>query len=263
MKIERKVFDCAEFKAVDPEQGIAEMIVSVFLNEDMGGDIVMPGFFAQSLETRRTADGRPRVKGVWAHDWTTPVAKTLEARELLPGDPLLPTRLSGNGGLYIKGQFNLDTQRGREAFSDLKFGSIDEFSIGAMVIEQSWDNEKGIRRLIRGDFLEWSPVLLGMNDQTMLLSTKGYVENAEALEREVLAFVERTARRRDFRATAKEGRVLSQANREKLKSIRDGLGAVIPQLDEILTATEPAPKEDAGKALRLRARAIEMAFALR
>lgn len=261
MEIERKVFDCAEFKAIDPEQGIAEMIVSVFLNEDAGADIVMPGFYAESLANRRTADGRPRAKGVWAHDWSTPVAKTLDARELLPGDALLPAKLANLGGLYIKGQFNLDTQRGREAFSDLKFGSIDEFSIGARVIEWSWDSDRGIRKLIKGDLLEWSPVLVGMNDQTMLLSTKSYVDHAEALEREVQAFIERTKGRKEYRA--KEGRVLSQANRDKLKSIRDGLGSALPVLDEILTATEPAPKEDAGKALRLRARAIEVAFALR
>jgi hypothetical protein len=48
-------------------------------------------------------------KGVWMHDWKTPVAKTLEAKELLPGDPLLPPVLKDNGGAYVKAQFNLGT----------------------------------------------------------------------------------------------------------------------------------------------------------
>ena len=54
------------------------------------------------------------------HDWNAPVAKTLEARELAPNDPLLPDNIRGLGGLYVKAKFNMNTQRGREAFSDIK-----------------------------------------------------------------------------------------------------------------------------------------------
>lgn len=173
MKIERKTFSAAEFKATDAAQGIAEMIVSVFGNVDAGNEVVVPGFFAESLASRRTADGRPRAKGVWGHDWLTPIAKTLDAQELLPGDPRLPVALKSLGGLWIKGQFNLDTQRGREAFSDLQFGSIDEFSFGFQVNQDRWTD--GRRYLVKGEFLEWSPVLVGMNPDTMLLGTKAAV----------------------------------------------------------------------------------------
>lgn len=170
--IERKSFQAAEFKAVDAAQGIAEMIVSVFHNTDSMDETILPGFFADSLATRRTPDGRPRVKGVWGHDWLTPIGKTLDAAELLPGDARLPEAIRELGGLWVKGQFNLDTQRGREAFSDLQFGSIDEFSIGYSVQVDQFDRETGIRSLIKGELYEWSPVLVGANPATALLSVK-------------------------------------------------------------------------------------------
>lgn len=165
MSIERKSYSVADLKVVDDQPGIIEAIVSVFSNVDHGNEKVMPGFFSKSIEKKLP-------KGVWAHDWKQPIAKTLEAKELLPGDPMLPASLQMLGGAYIKGQFNLDTQRGREAYSDIKFGIVDEFSIGYSVLKDGKDKESGARELIEGDWKEWSPVLVGMNDQTALLSIK-------------------------------------------------------------------------------------------
>lgn len=165
MTIERKSYSVAEMKVADDQAGVIEAIVSVFSNVDQGNEKVMPGFFSKSIEKKLP-------KGVWAHDWKQPIAKTLEAKELLPGDPQLPDSLKTLGGAYIKGQFNLDTQRGREAYSDIKFGIVDEFSIGYAVLKDGKDKETGARELIEGDWKEWSPVLVGMNDQTRLISIK-------------------------------------------------------------------------------------------
>ncbi len=245
MEIERKLFDCGEFKATDATEGIAEMIVSVFNNVDSGKDIVMPGFFANSIATRRTSDGRPKVKGVWSHDWTSPIAKTLDARELQPGDAMLPAQLSGLGGLWVKAQFNLNTQRGREAFSDLQFGTIDEFSIGYSVKRAEYDNETDVRRLIEGEWYEWSPVLVGMNDATALLSTKrfgdlGYADHLAQVVTACVELAERSKDRADFRA--KEGRQLSQANRDRLSSLGESLRSILADIDDLLAATEPPAK---------------------
>jgi HK97 family phage prohead protease len=165
MPIERKSYPVTELKIADDQLGVIEAIVSVFNNVDHGNEKVLPGFFAKSIEKKLP-------KGVWAHDWKQPIAKTLEAKELLPGDPSLPAHLKELGGTYIKGQFNLETQRGREAYSDIKFGIVDEFSIGYAVIKDGKDKETGARELIEGDWKEWSPVLVGMNDQTSLISIK-------------------------------------------------------------------------------------------
>jgi HK97 family phage prohead protease len=178
MTIERKSYSVAEMKVADDQIGVIEAIVSVFSNVDLGNEKVMPGFFAKSIEKKLP-------KGVWAHDWKQPIAKTLEAKELLPGDPQLPAALKTLGGAYIKGQFNLDTQRGREAYSDIKFGIVDEFSIGYSVLEDKKDKESGVRELIKGDWKEWSPVLVGMNDQTALISIKSDAESKGMLAEEL------------------------------------------------------------------------------
>ena len=129
MDLKRKTFPISHVKAIDTTQGIIEAIVSVFDVVDCYNERIKPGFFKDSLERRRA-------KGVWMHEWHTPVAKTLEQRELAPGDPILPEHIKHLGGLYIKGQFNLSTQRGKEAFSDIEFGIIDEYSIGFVTIRE-------------------------------------------------------------------------------------------------------------------------------
>ena len=164
MNVEHKSYPIIDLKK-DDETGVIEAIVSVFNNVDSGKEIVREGFFQKSIE-------RKLPKGVWAHDWKQPIAKTLEAKELAPGDPSLPSDLKTLGGCYIKGQFNLDTQRGREAYSDIKFGIVDEFSIGYSVLRESKDKDTGARELLEGDWKEWSPVLVGMNDRTELISIK-------------------------------------------------------------------------------------------
>lgn len=150
----------------EPEQGIVECIVSVFGVEDYGSDVMVKGCFSESLKAKPP-------KGVWMHDGTTPVARTLVAKELAPNDPLLPDNLKPYGGLYIKGQFNLETQRGREAYSDIKFGIIDEFSIGFFPDAATTTVKNKVRYIKKAMLVEWSPVLLGMNPHTTVLAVKG------------------------------------------------------------------------------------------
>jgi HK97 family phage major capsid protein/HK97 family phage prohead protease len=159
LKLGRKMeYERKSFKASVQPGGEGEItaLVSCFGNIDRANEKVMPGAFKASLQ-------RKLPKGVWAHDWTQPIAKTLEARET--GD-----------GLVIKGKFNLDTQAGREAYSNIKFGIIDEFSIGYRVVKDSRDAEsKNIRNLDELELFEWSPVLVGLNENTQLLSIKSEV----------------------------------------------------------------------------------------
>lgn len=158
-------------KSLDEAQGIAEIIFSVFNVVDCAGERVVPGAMVKSFE-------RKLPKGVWGHDWLTPVGKSLVAEEWKAGDERLPEELRPYGGAYTKAQFNLETQRGREAFSDLKFGSIDEFSFGYYVLKSRPDG-KGIVDLTELDVVEWSPVLRGCNTLTALLSAKDAAQNAE------------------------------------------------------------------------------------
>ena len=128
LDVERKNLS-VETKILDVDEGVVQMVVSATNIKDYVDDIIEPGAYAETLTTRNP-------KGVYQHDMTRPVAKTMHAEELMPGDPRLPAKLlSVNaGGLMITAQFNLNTQRGKEAFEDIKFyGDEQEYSIGFIV----------------------------------------------------------------------------------------------------------------------------------
>jgi len=151
------------------DEGQVEAIVSVFGNVDSYGERVMPGAFTESL-------GKKLPKGVWMHDWSNPVAKTLEATELLPGDARLPESLKELGGLYIKGQFFKDIEDSWQAYLKVREGLVDEFSIGYRLQEWAKDEQDGTIKLLKLDLFEWSPVLVGANRATATLSVKQFLE---------------------------------------------------------------------------------------
>ena len=106
-----------------------------------------------------------------SHSWETPVSRTLAVKELMPGDPELPKTMPNGdpwpaeaGALKVKTQFNLSTQRGREAYSDVVFfGDDSAWSIGYQVPVggAKIDQKSGVRRIADIDLYEYSPVLFG------------------------------------------------------------------------------------------------------
>lgn len=243
--------------STDDAPGTIEAIVSVFNNKDAAGEVVMPGAFTNSL-------ARKLPRFVWGHNWEQPVGKTLEAYELLPGDSRLPISLLSLGGLYVKGQFNLNTTRGKDAYEDLKFGSIDEFSIGYRVLRAHRVTEEGENveldpfDLMFGffsrkstlyldelDLIEWSPVLAGMNDRTQLIGVKtdapivDLIEQANAaltvLMQQVKAYAE---------ARTKVGRTFSAANYAKLEGLADRLDEMGGELRDLLASAAPKSADE-------------------
>jgi HK97 family phage prohead protease len=140
----------------DVGAGVVHAVVSVFGNKDLHGEVVCRGAFARSLEEGGRLGKLP--PGVFHHDWTRPVAKTLRAWE-------------AEDGLHVVGQFNLETQRGRETFSDIKAGIITEYSFGFRVVSEKMVD--GARHLTDVEWLEWSPVLIGANRLTYTAGVKG------------------------------------------------------------------------------------------
>ena len=146
---------------IDEEHGIITAIVAVTGIEDAVKDIIEPGAFTKSMAKRTP-------KGVWSHDWKIPVSKTLEMKELLPGDPDLPRTLANGdpwpasaGAVQVKQQFNLGTSEGRSAFSNVTFYEDEqEWSIGYQAA-QSYKDARGTRHLKELEWYEYSPVLFG------------------------------------------------------------------------------------------------------
>jgi HK97 family phage prohead protease len=168
----------AGVKVLDNEEGIVEAYVSGIGNKDSVGDIIEPGAFVASLK-RRTP------KGVWSHNWDIPVSRTLEIYEVAAGDSRLPIKMktAGIGGLYVRTQFNLETQRGRDAFSDVKFfGEEAEWSIGYMVLDSEYDREAKATRLKEIELYEYSPVLFGANSLTSTVSVKVELRDGKDME---------------------------------------------------------------------------------
>lgn len=175
MKIETKVVPVVQTKVLDESKGIIGVFVSVTGVVDSVKDRILPGAYQKTLVSRTP-------KGAWCHSWTEPVSKTLEAEELLPGDDRLPTETrkgepwpTAAGALYVETQFNLGTQRGREAFSDVMFyGKDSEFSIGYSVPPggSKVDKKTGVREITYIDLYEYSWVLFGAMDLTQTAGVK-------------------------------------------------------------------------------------------
>lgn len=206
-------------KVIDKQQGVVQALVSVSGNEDKDGDVVVPG--ATSLGLARVTP-----KGVWSHDWNTPVAKTLNVTEVYPGDKSLPGDLltNGFGAMRVEMQFNLDSNAGREAFQQVKFfGDSQEWSVGYEVVSavagndaetavvgalqrlgeasMNWyvTNGKSLanpsRFILDWTVYEYSPVLFGANNLTRSESTKAARKDADTAVLDRLAGLERTIER--------------------------------------------------------------------
>lgn len=176
----------AEYKAmqgqvnIDEAQGIVECFVAGLGNKDSVGDICLPGCFTESLKRRK-----PRV--VWGHNWNEPIGKVLEIYEVGPNDPRLPMKMkrAGIGGLYAKVQFNLKSERGRQAFADVSFfGEEQEWSIGYKTLNADFDSQRQANLLREVELYEVSPVLHGANQLTATISIKSDDPYADDFEPE-------------------------------------------------------------------------------
>lgn len=162
--LEHKTVGVKGLNVVSEEEGIVETIISVTGIVDEVKDRIMPGAYAKTLAKRKP-------KGVWSHDWDSPVSKTLGVKELLPGDASLPKLMPNGepwpkeaGALAVKTQFNLQTQRGKEAYADVVFfGDEQEWSIGynVPVGGAKIDQKSGVREISTLELYEYSPVLFG------------------------------------------------------------------------------------------------------
>ncbi|HEY1668530.1 MAG TPA: hypothetical protein VGG54_22795 [Trebonia sp.] len=160
--------------AADEATGIVEAIVSVTGIVDEVKDIIEPGAYAETLRQRTP-------KGISGHDWGKLAAKTLDIKELLPGDPALPRETpdgkpwpAAAGALWVKAQYNLATQIGRDCFANIQFfGPETQWSIGYDVpAGKSVRGRDGTRRIKGLRLFEYSDVLFGAAPLTGTLSAK-------------------------------------------------------------------------------------------
>ncbi len=150
------------------DNGVVTLIPTVTGIVDEVKDVIEPGAYTETLAARIP-------KGVWSHDWSTWVGRTDDVKELMPGDSMLPKEWKGRpwpreaGCCVVQATFNLGTQPGREAYSNVRFfddgplGPQVEFSIGYRVDPaRTTRDSKGWRRIgMMAGWFEWCPVLFG------------------------------------------------------------------------------------------------------
>jgi hypothetical protein len=128
---------------------------------------------------------------IFSHQWDNLYAHVgtvdptnLEA--LQPGDARLPAELKDLGGLYVKGQIDVNAAGEAGAFASTLFGkmksrAIKEFSFAYDV--NSARPTKDAMDLVEIDLIEVGPTLKGMNPATALLGTKAHqaIEGMDAM----------------------------------------------------------------------------------
>lgn len=159
-----------EVKALD-DAGSLEGYASVFGNVDAGGDVVVPGAFAEGLDQARR-DGRT-VKMLWNHDPDQPIGVWDDLTE-------------DANGLLGKGRLVMEVPRAREVHALMKAGAIGGLSIGYRTRESERDGDQ--RLLKKVDLFEVSPVTFPMNDRARVTAIKAdglqeYIDKLKAGDR--------------------------------------------------------------------------------
>lgn len=174
-------FEVKTFDASGAFQGYA----SLFNRIDMGGDVVVPGAFRESL-ARRGARG---VKLLYQHDMNEPIGIWTALEE-------------DERGLYAEGRILADVNRGREVLALMKAGALDGLSIGFKTVRSSRDRQSGGRRLEKVDLWEISIVTFPLLPEARIGATKRHSPTPpprshaprSTRERDLAALLHRAAR---------------------------------------------------------------------
>lgn len=212
-------------KAMD-DKGVITAVIATLNAVDKDNDVTLAGAF-----------GEQAVVVLPTHDWmSVPIGKG-------------STREAGNDVLAdIK--LNLDIPTAKEWYSALKFdfeqGSpLQEWSYGFDI--EKWSRGKfgdkdDVRFLEKLKVHEVSPVLVGagVNTRTVAVKECQPLAEAHALIEQVCEQTRVLLDRHEAVASmrAKEGRVLSLANRERLSRLRALLSEIDVDLGKLLTETE-------------------------
>jgi len=175
-----KSFD-ASVKAVGTADGLGDgqftALVAVFGNKDHGGDVIVPGAFAESLrEWEASGDAIP---AIWSHQWADPFAHigwSLSAAETADG-------------LLVTAQLDLENPTALQTYKLLKQRRVKEFSFGYDVVDGGYvtQDEDEFYELRKLNLIEFGPTLKGMNPETQLLGTKSDEEIRRIVREELAA----------------------------------------------------------------------------
>lgn len=192
-------FMALDLKGVDTD-GSFEGYASVFNKEDLAGDVVVPGAFADSLKQRGTGG----IKLLFQHDANQPIGVWTTLRE-------------DARGLYAAGRLMPEVVKAREVHALMRAGALDGLSIGFRTVKGRRDRASGVRRLEKVDLWEISVVTFPLLPEARIAAVKsspfaGGVPTEREFERWLT---------RDAGLKRSEARALMGAGFKGLKALRD------------------------------------------
>lgn len=133
-------------------EGVVEGYGATFGGIDSYGDTINPGAFATSLKSTT-----PLM--LWQHRQDSPVGRWTELRE-------------DSRGLFVRGQLNMATAAGRDAFEHLRQQDINGLSIGYRIPPGGADSQGDIRLLKTIDLKEISIVSMPADEGARVTAVK-------------------------------------------------------------------------------------------
>ena len=180
---------------------------SVYGEVDLGGDMVMPGAFADAF----MSGGRVPILKQHMSDCGIGLG-------LLSDSP---------DALLIDGELELELFDAKQEWIRLRKGILNGLSIGYSVSNERY--ERGVRLLLALKLHEVSLVTFPMNTSARVTGIKAALED----------------RFSSIMTEVKGGRVLSATNRALVQEAHDAMGAMLAQLGKLLEESAPKPKDPA------------------
>ena len=160
-------FYVSEAKGIDDSEGIVEAYVNTMGIKDHDGDIINPEAFNNSIRSRLPI---PVLSG---HDQSEIIGKVLFAQ---------PEQIEGpEHRLFARMQMNMDTEAGRDAYSNIAGHYVREWSVGFNIpgndaIAYDRDGADSPRTIMDLDWVEVSSVVRGASPSTMTIAAKSETE---------------------------------------------------------------------------------------
>lgn len=200
---------------------------SIFGNEDLGGDVVMPGAFKKFKYTKDK-----KIRLLYQHDTWQPVGKFTPEQD--------------DKGLWMPdAQLVLDMPGAMGAYAGMKSGLLDGLSIGFDILPKGaeYDEENKVRRLTKLELWEVSIVTYGMNPLAKIQSVKS-AQNIKTI-REFEEFL----RENGYSAAAAKG-IAAAGFKESVSQPRDEGETGLQQLTEKVRNMSFGEQRDAASSIK-------------
>ncbi len=146
-------------------------LASVFGNEDLQGDRVMPGAFKATIKRMKAAGSVLPIVSSHVHDDPRFTIGVASADDLTETDK----------GLQVKGQLDLENPIAAQVHRLFKSGAWTGWSFGYSVLDQA-EGKDGVNELRELDLIEAGPCLKGANPEAQLLEAKSALAAVEEEE---------------------------------------------------------------------------------